>query len=176
MTMARIYIVGPVASGKSTLAKSLAQRLQIPCASLDEFRYVQDLASAAGNRKRGELQTQKLFDAFIQQPKWIIEDVGRQCFQEGLKQADKIILLDLASRVRKYRILKRWTKQRLGLEACQYKPSLQILKLILEWHHNYDTGVDNLKQRIAEYNHKVLVCKNSRQVKKLLPQESSAHN
>ncbi len=96
----KIYIVGSVSSGKSTLAKKLSETLRIPYRSLDEVVHIPDKSNPWGNRKRKVEERDKLFYSVIQQPKWIIEDVGRACFEEGLKKADKIILLEISTKIR----------------------------------------------------------------------------
>jgi adenylate kinase family enzyme len=152
----KIYIVGAVSSGKSTLAKKLSERLSITHNSLDEVVHKTDISSPWGNRKRDHKERDEIFRSIIQQPKWIIEDVGRPCFEEGLQEADKIIFLEVPTRIRSYRIIKRWIKQRLGIEKCNYKPDYKMLKSMFKGSKDYDTGKDNLKERIAVYGEKVI--------------------
>lgn len=160
----KIYIVGPVSSGKSTLAKNLSETLNIPYQSLDEVVHMPDKSSSWGNRKRQAEERDKLFHSIIQQPKWIIEDVGRPCFEEGLQEADTIIFLEVSTQVRNYRIITRWIKQRLGIEKCAYNPRFEMLKCMLKWSKDYDSGKDNLKERIAPYQGKVVILRNNKDI------------
>ncbi|MDF2484016.1 MAG: topology modulation protein FlaR [Herbinix sp.] len=153
----RIYIVGAVSSGKTTLAKSLSKKLHLPYHSLDEMVHISDQNADLGNRKRPIDERDSLFQSTICQPAWIIEDVGRPCFEEGLKEAETILLLETSTRIRNYRIIKRWLKQRLGLEYCIYTPSITILKCMLRWSKEYDLGKDNLKERISTYQDKIII-------------------
>jgi adenylate kinase family enzyme len=164
----KIYIVGPVASGKSTLARKLSSSLNIPYQSLDEVVHIPDKTHPWGNRKREAEERDKLFNSIIEQPHWVIEDVGRSFFEEGLVKADAIILLEPPARVRKYRIVKRWIKQRLGLEKCIYNPSLKMLKGMFKWSNAYDTGEDKLKERAARYGEKVVSLKNDKAIEDYL--------
>lgn len=50
-----------------------------------------------------------------------MEDAGRVCFEEGMRQADVVILLEIPLLVREKRIISRWLKQKMGLEKCIYK-------------------------------------------------------
>ena len=118
-----------------------------------------------GNRKREIEERDRLFYSVIKQLEWIIEDVGRPCFEEGLKDADLIVLLDVSTKIRKYRIIKRWLKQRFGIEKCIYKPKCEILKCMFRWTENYDIGKDNLKDRISHYQEKVITLKNDKEIK-----------
>ena len=47
----KIYIVGSVSSGKSTLAKKLSEALHIPYKSLDEVVHIPDKSNPWGNHK-----------------------------------------------------------------------------------------------------------------------------
>ncbi len=64
----KIYIVGSVASGKSTLARRLSQSTGIPCFPLDEVVHTEDVSRPQGNRKRTAEERDALFfeDTFAQ--------------------------------------------------------------------------------------------------------------
>jgi len=166
----KIYIVGSVSSGKSTLAKKLSKALDIPYKSLDEVVHIPDKSSSWGNRKREVEERDKLFYSIIQQPKWIIEDVGRPCFEEGLCKADIIVLLEIPTKIRNYRIIKRWINQRLGIEKCIYNPRYEMLKCMLKWAKDYDLGKDKLKDRISLYQDKVITLRNNKDIDVFLKQ------
>ena len=160
----KIYIVGSVASGKSTLAKKMSKSLRVLYQSLDEIVHISDKTNPWGNRKRPIEERDNLFYSVIQQPSWIIEDTGRPCFEVALKMADTIILLEISPRLRNYRIIKRWIKQRLGIEKCIYKPRYKMLKCMLQWSKDYDEGKENLKDRISPYKEKVITLKNNKDI------------
>jgi len=164
----KMYIVGSVASGKSTLAKKLSEILSISYQSLDEVVYITDKSNYWGNRKRPVKDRDKLFYSVIHQPKWIIEDAGRICFENGLKEADTVVLLEIPTKIRNYRIIKRWIKQRLGIEKCIYNPRYGMLKCMLQWSKDYDEGKDNLKNRISTYQEKVIILRNNKDINKFL--------
>jgi Adenylate kinase and related kinases len=164
----KLYIVGPVSSGKSTVARLLSEQLSIPCASLDEIVHIPDPAGPWGNRKRTAEERDELFHSVIRQPEWIIEDVGRPCFEAGMREADAILLLDIPAGIRKYRIVKRWVRQKIGAEACGYSPRLRILKAMFQWTKDYDSGRDGLKERITVYQKKVVVLKSNQDIREYL--------
>lgn len=124
----KIYIVGSVSSGKSTLAKKLSEILSIPDHSLDEVVYITDKSNYRDNRKRQVIDRDILFHSVIDQLKWIIEDAGRTCFENGLKEEDTVVLLEVPTQIRNFRIIKRWIKQRLCIEKCIYNPRYNMLK------------------------------------------------
>lgn len=159
----KIYIVGAVASGKSTLAKELSQLLHIEYTSLDHLVHISDKDSPWGNRKRPIEERNQLFLEIIQKQNWIMEDTGRPCFEEGMELADCILLLNTKPSIRKFRILTRWIRQRLGLETCIYRPDLRMLKCMFKWSKDYDTGKDQLKERLRPYQHKIEVIHNNQE-------------
>ncbi len=170
----RIYIVGSVASGKSTLARRISRITNIPCCHLDEVVYEEDPSSSWGDRKRSPEDRDALFHAVLERPDFIMEDAGRECFFAGMEQADQIVLLEIPLYIRRKRILTRWLKQNLGLEPCVYKPHFDMLKAMFQWAKNYDTGADGTKKRIEKYKEKTVVLRCNRDIKeylKMLPRK-----
>jgi len=91
----RLYIVGSVASGKSTLARNISEKTGVPYFSLDEVVHEKDDTTPIGNRKRTPEKRDTLFSEILSKSSYIIEDTGRECFEEGLCQAESIILLEI---------------------------------------------------------------------------------
>lgn len=160
----RIYITGSVGSGKSTLARKASARTGWPFYSLDEMVYQEDPTDSWGNRKRPEAEIAYRFSEALAQKNYIMEDAGRAQFEEGMARADQIILLDLPVALRKYRILSRWIKQRLGLERCIYRPHLKMLRAMLRWLREYDTGRNGTRARAMRYPEKVRVLRSRKAV------------
>lgn len=84
----RIYIFGPTAVGKTTLAKRLSAEYSIPHIELDQimFRVV--------NKKRIRQKDSKIkneLKKYIKKQDWIIE--GVYLFDEFIEKSDKIIYL-----------------------------------------------------------------------------------
>ncbi|MFZ2210289.1 MAG: hypothetical protein WAV34_02060, partial [Lactococcus raffinolactis] len=63
----KIYIIGAVASGKTTLAKTLSDRLDVPYYSLDNVVHLPDAQSPTGNTKRSVTEQAQLFAHILQQ-------------------------------------------------------------------------------------------------------------
>lgn len=164
----KLYIVGSVASGKSTLARRISQKTGIPCTHLDQVVYVEDPTNSWGNRKRAVEERDRLFQNAIAGDHYIIEDAGRACFIEGMQRADEILLLEIPLRIRQKRILLRWIKQNLGLEKCIYKPHFAMLKSMFRWARNYDRGTDGTKERVAQFQDKVVVLHGNREIEEHL--------
>ena len=158
----KAYIVGSVASGKTTLARKLSKILGIPCTHLDGVVHIKDNKNKEwGNVRRTDEEINKMFLNLINKPQWIIEDSGRKIFDKGLEEANVIIYLKPSKFIRKKRIILRYFKQKLGLEDCLYTPSLHMLKFMFRALDNYEKGIDDLELRINQYKHKVINITNS---------------
>lgn len=160
----RIYIVGSVASGKSTLARQVSEKTGIPCYHLDEVLRVADPAAKPwGNRKRPEDEIDRLFNDALA-GEYVMEDNGRERFLEGMRRADQVVLLDIPLAIRYWRIISRWIKQRLGSEACIYLPGWRMLTNMFRWARNFDTGKDGVRERIKPFAGKTVVLRTKRDV------------
>jgi adenylate kinase family enzyme len=157
----KLYVTGSVASGKSTLAKKISKQTGVPCYSLDEIVYKKDDSQPMGNRKRTPEERDSLFAEILVQPSYIIEDTGRLCFEEGMRQADNIILIDNPLRIRKFRIIRRYIRQKLGIEKCAYRPNIVMAKYMFRWAKDFDSGKDGVRSRIMQYKDKVIILKSN---------------
>ncbi len=158
----KLYITGSVASGKSTLARRLAEGMGIPCTHLDELMYVVDPASSWGNHRREEGERDELFAEILSRDSYIIEDCGRRCFRRGMEEAEQVILLDLPPSVRYRRIFLRWLKQNLGIEHCIYRPNLRMLRTMFGWAKEFDP------RAFSQYEDKLIVLRNNREINRLI--------
>ena len=114
----KIYIIGPVGSGKTTFATKLSKLYNIDYYELDKVSWDDD----NGNIKRTDEEAQRIFSKILSNDKWVIEDVGRDKFKQGRIEADIIYYIKLSRVKSYYRVTKRWIKQRLGKERYNYPP------------------------------------------------------
>lgn len=139
--MKKIYIIGAVGTGKTTLARILAKTLKINMYELDKIVFDDD----NGNIRRTDDNIELLFNEIIKGNSWIIEDVGRKIFVDGVKQADIVYYLNLNNLIIYKRCILRWIKQKIGLETYNYKPTLKSLFEMLKWAKQ---DIKNKKQKI----------------------------
>ena len=150
----KIYIIGPVGSGKTTLSKKLSKKYNIKRYELDKVVWDDD----NGNIKRTDEEIKILFNKIIANSSWIIEDVGRKKFNDGIKKADIVYYIDLPSIIVYKRCITRWVKQKIGKEKYNYKPTLKSLFEMLKWAKQ---DVKNKKEKIERIknnskNYKIL--------------------
>ena len=151
--MKKIYIIGPVGSGKTTLAKHLSKKYNIPYYELDKVVH-DDLIGM----KRSSLEIEKLFSNILKEEEWIIEDVGRDIFQLGIIEADMVYYLDIPGYILYKRCFLRWIMQRIGLMEYSYYPTISNLFQMLEW---INAGKEKKNEKLSiilefSKNHKVL--------------------
>ena len=125
----KIYIIGPVGSGKTTLSQLLSEKYNIKKYELDKIVWDDD----NGNIKRTNEEISRLFNSIINDKAWIIEDVGRKKFIDGIRKADITYYIDLPKIIIYKRCICRWIKQKLGKEKYNYKPTLKSLCEMLKW-------------------------------------------
>lgn len=160
----KLYITGSVGSGKSTFAEQISEITGIPCTHLDEIIHSPCSSEKWGNIRRCDEDIYGEFHSIIISDHYIIEDNGRECFVDGMRNADKIIVLDIPLKVRKYRIIRRWIRQNLGLEKCIYKPKLFVLKSMFRWLNHYESGKDGTKSRLKQFESKTVYLTNSNEI------------
>jgi len=141
----REHIVGIVASGKTTLARRLSERLNIPWYELDRIVY-----HRIGNAryKRTPEEQYEVIQEIDRQGAWIFEGTDRSSYRFLFEMADTVIFLDTPLWKRKIRIVTRFLKQNLGLEPCDYKPNLHMLKMMFKWTRDFEAGREAFEARL----------------------------
>lgn len=149
--MCKIYIVGPVGSGKTTLARRLSKKYNIKMWELDTIVFDDD----HGNIKRTDSEIEVLFHEIIVKKSWIIEDVGRKKFIQGIKEADIVYYISLPKITVYRRCIMRWIKQKFGRESYHYKPTIYSLIQMLKWAKkdlkNRNSKMDYIKENAKKY-------------------------
>lgn len=127
--MNRVVIVGVSASGKSTFARELGKKINLPVVFMDEIMW------NPGWKYIGDEATVTKLEQESQKPNWIIEGYitkGARTFV--FERADTIIYLDYSPWVASSRYIKRWWKHRTHprpeLPDSPEKFSFKFLKLV----------------------------------------------
>lgn len=155
---AKVHIIGSVGSGKTTLAKELSTKLEIPYYELDNVVWMR---KENGDSRRTEEEREKLLHRIVQTDKWIIEGVHHdEWVKNSFQQADTIIFLDTNYYIRTYRIMKRFIKQKVGIEKAHYQPSFKIFFKMFQWNKHFEeVGKPDFLKKYQEYQGKVFVVK-----------------
>jgi adenylate kinase family enzyme len=88
--VARIVVIGNAAGGKSTPARHLARRRELPLFEVDRLLWRQDWqVTPADDYARGHA-------AIVAQNRWVIDGLGRQdSIAERLARSTEVILIDM---------------------------------------------------------------------------------
>ena len=163
--MERIMIIGCGGAGKSTLARQLGEKLNLPVVHLDKLWW-----------KPGWVETSRDdFDAKLAQelkkPRWIMDGNYNRTLPERVKYCDTIIYLDFSRMACLLGVLKRvittYGKVRPDMgEGCPERFDLDFLKWV--WNFNATNRESNYKLLNETEHAETIVLKNRRMVKRFL--------
>ena len=152
----KLFIMGIVASGKTTYAKKLSEQLGLPFVELDAVVYHEK----EGQRvKRAPNEQMQVIQEIDRAGGWVMEGVYRPSYHALFDMADAIIWLDPPLNKRRYRIFRRHVKQILGLEACAYKPDFQMLINMYKWTEDFERKRPVLQEYLKPHRRKVITVK-----------------
>lgn len=159
----KILIIGSVASGKTSLARKLENKLNIKYFEIDSIVH-NDIKKI----KRTNEEQKEIIDRINNDNKeWIIEGTLRKNLDYLLDYADKIIYLNIDVKTRKRRIIKRSIKQRLKLERCNYNPDIEMLKLMYKWTNEFEKNKSKFENKIEKYSDKLIKITNGKEIEKI---------
>jgi adenylate kinase family enzyme len=122
----KIYILGPSASGKTTLAKKIAEKKNIPIFHSDFV-----LTEYEG-RKRTKLDKKEYMEKvkkILSKDNWIFE--GKHLIPDLLESADKIIWLKTPLLITLFRQWKRYFTEKEQRRRFTFRNNLQLSAVIL---------------------------------------------
>ncbi|WP_256762162.1 hypothetical protein [Cohnella sp. WQ 127256] len=151
--MRKIFIVGIVASGKTTLAKRLSKQLNIPLYELDCIVHAE---TKDGRRKRSPEEQAEVINEINSRGQWIFEGTDRESYRCVFEMADTIIFLDPPLWKRKLRIFTRYLKQNIGIEKSHYKADIKMLKMMYRWTRDFELNRDDFESRLDQFKNKLI--------------------
>lgn len=157
----KLVIFGIVASGKTTLARKLSSKYNVPYYEGDcitwgfpgEERY-----------KRTDTEQKNIIRNIDDKGDWIIEGTYRESQKCLFDMAEIIIFLDTPLRIRKYRIISRFIKQKLGIEKCNYEPTFEMLKLMFKWTYDFERNKNKYDDMLLLYKQKLIHVKSDKEL------------
>lgn len=160
----KIHIIGSVGSGKTTLARMLSSKLNIPFYELDNVVWKR---FKSGDIRRSEEERDAYLIHLISSDAWIIEGVHHKWVVPSFQTADLIIFLDTNYSKRTFRIIKRFILQKIGLEKENYKPTFKIFRDMFGWNAYFENeSKPEIINILSQYNNKLIVLKNNIEIEK----------
>ena len=163
--MERIIIIGCGGAGKSTLARQLGEKLNIPVVHLDKLFW-----------KPGWVEeTPEEFDrklaAELEKPRWIMDGNFNRTMPQRVEKCDTIIYLDFNRFTCLMGVIKRvitsYGKSRPDMgEGCPERVDMEFLKWV--WNYNRDKKERNYRLLNEADHAETIVLKNRRAVKQFL--------
>ena len=165
--MERIVIIGCGGAGKSTLARQLGEKLDIPVVHLDKLFW-----------KPGWVQvTQEEFDILhtqeLAKEKWIMDGNFNRTMPQRIARCDTVIYLDFSRFACLLGVLKRvlttygTVRPDMG-EGCPERIDFEFLKWV--WNYNKDKRERNYRLLNEAEHAETIVLTNRRAVRKFLAQ------
>ena len=163
--MERILIIGCGGAGKSTLARQLGEKLQLPVVHLDSIfwlpGWVEMEREAFDDRVRQELE----------KPKWIIDGNYNRTVPQRIAKCDTVIYLDFSRFACLLGVIKRVitnhgkVRPDMG-EGCPERFDLEFLKWV--WNFNKEKREKYYRLLNEAEGKQTIVLKNRRMVRRFL--------
>lgn len=160
MNQMKLDIIGSVASGKTTLAREISMKYHIPFYEKDNVVWER---TPRGDQKRSLEEQNRIFKEIIESENWIVEGSPRKQLQESFACCDYIILLDVNTYIRLFRVFRRWIRQRTGKEKYNSEPTLKFLFYNIKWVFEFNSVRKKIDKSLTEYGTKYRTFKNSKQ-------------
>ena len=162
----KIHIIVCSGTGKTYLAKKLSNKYNIPHYDLDNI-YWDNSSEKYGTKTEFE-KRDKLLQNILEKDNWIIEGIYYKWLEQSFKNADIIHILDLPKYIYKFRIIKRFIKRKLKLEASK-KETLKSLLDLLKWTDKFQNeDMKEIIKILKKYKEKVYFIKDKNEIKKIL--------
>lgn len=165
----KIHIIGSVGSGKTTFARRLSKKMSIACYELDNVVWKRRENEDVHDVKRSPLERDEYFAGILNTDAWIVEGVHSYDWVfQGIKNADVVIFLDTNHSVRIYRIIRRFSLQKLGREKANYIPTFKIFWRMFKWNGLFEKEKSEILEKINTYNDNLIILSDNKAVEKYL--------
>ena len=165
--MERIIIIGCGGAGKSTLARQLGEKLDIPVVHLDRLFW------KPGWVEETHAEFDRKLAVELEKPRWIMDGNFNRTMPERIVRCDTIIYLDFSRFACLMGVVKRvlttYGKVRPDMgEGCPERIDFEFMRWV--WNYNKNKRERNYKLLNEAEHAETIVLKNCRAVKKFLKQ------
>ena len=168
----RISIIGHGASGKSTLARRISKKFNIPHLHIDRFWF----ESGGYKLKPGDTEGKEKVRAyikenvenFIKQDSWVSDGWYSKVQPIISERADQILFLDISIYRRLFNHLQRIFKTDRHKELTKWDEFKFFYELVYRTYAKGPNKTNKIKQFIREHSDKVVILRNYKDVEKYL--------
>ena len=158
----KIFIMGNIGSGKTTLANTLSEFYNINLYHIDEIVH-----DDVNNKKRTEEEQKNIINKILKDNKdWIIEGTPRSNLELLCNNAEEIIFLDIDKKELIKRVKKRYLKRKLKIEKINYKIDKKSLKE--EINNIEKSNYNRIYEQLTKHIRKGIIIKNETEIKKYM--------
>jgi adenylate kinase family enzyme len=159
----KIYILGTSGTGKSTLAKEISIKKNIPCFDLDDISWEIKYTKKSSN----EIRKLKLMN-IISNKSWIIEGVYGSWVEQAIKESDLVVWIVLPFHTLSLRLLKRYIKRK-KQERESFKDLINLIKYVFGYRYlnKGETSYFGHRKLVKDSNVKYIIIRNKKDLKKL---------
>ncbi|MGK7934375.1 MAG: DNA topology modulation protein [Xenococcaceae cyanobacterium] len=164
--MKRIAIIGSCGAGKSTLARSLGQKLALPIIHLDSYYWHANWVETSSN------DWDAIHQKLLTGDRWIIDGNYGGTMDKRLESADAIIWLDFPRELCLWRIIKRYLQYRGRVredmaDGCRERITWEFLRYVYNFPRQQRPQIlSRLNQH--QNSQEIIILKNPHQVKTFL--------
>lgn len=153
--MQRILVIGSPGAGKSTLARDIAARTDLPLFNLDRIFWLPGWTERDRDEGRAELAN------VLAQDRWIIDGNYGSSLPMRIARADTVVWLDYPTHLCLIRAIKRWWPYRGHTrpdmtEDCPERLDIEFLIYILTfrgaWQHRNRAALAGFQGQILRFN------------------------
>ena len=161
----KIIILGGPGSGKTTLAKLLGTKYNLPVVNLDGLNYFENWV------ERDKEERDNIILEKIKEKQWIIEGNYKKTLKDRAKKADLIVFLDYPTIILLKGILERniknFNKEKEEIKGCKERVSKKFLKYALKYNKN-KKQIFEILNNIENINDKLVIIKSRKKLNKWL--------
>jgi adenylate kinase family enzyme len=131
-TMQRVLIIGPCGAGKSTLARALETKLDLPVSHMDQLNWKPGWVQSSKDEIRERLAT------IVATDRWLIDGNYGGTLESRLERADTVLYLDYPIRLCVARLMRRiWIYRGRArpdmTDGCPERFDLGFLFYLIRW-------------------------------------------
>lgn len=156
--MKKIIIVGSCGAGKTTIAKQISEKFNLPLINLDQLYW------RPGWMRTPREEWREKVAELVKKEKWVMEGNYQNTFDIRFPACDTVVILDVNRFVCFWRIWKRrFLRNRIDkLNMCDEKVNLELMMWVL-WDYP-GRGKRTIKRFLSEYNIKLIVIKTNKDI------------
>ena len=165
----KIHIIGCSGSGKTYLAKALAEKHNISHFDLDDIQWDN---TTGGYRVKMPIEKRtELLNDILKNDSWIIEGVYYAWVGQCFADADVIYVLDMPKSLYIYRIIKRFIKRKLGLEKGK-KETFKSVYNLLKWTDTFQKkNLVEIRKITENYSDKTIWAKSKKDINNIIDKQ-----